>query len=146
MVLKRIEAWAIVKKQWIRKNCWISKSSLEDEVTRCDVKLCDVKYINFGGQFHDKASDRLFWIYLSNNTYFSFINLVYKLVKFVTVKVLSKNFEEEVNKRIQVDWAAFGKLRRVFVSSITSMSESSILETLISLKCFVAYDYLNLYL
>jgi hypothetical protein len=35
-----------------------------------------------------------------------------------TLQLGSNNFEDEINRRIQLGWAAFGKLRRVFSSSI----------------------------
>jgi hypothetical protein len=35
-----------------------------------------------------------------------------------TLQLGRNNFEDEVNRRIQLAWAAFGKLRRVFSSSI----------------------------
>lgn len=39
-----------------------------------------------------------------------------------TVQLGKSNFEKEVNRRIQLGWAAFGKLRRVFSSKIPQSS------------------------
>jgi hypothetical protein len=47
------------------------------------------------------------------------LKVVQKYVYFgQTLQLGRNNFEDEVNKRIQLGWAAFGKLRRVFPSSI----------------------------
>jgi hypothetical protein len=46
-------------------------------------------------------------------------DVVQKYVYFgQTLQLGRNNFEEEVNRTIQLDWAVFGKLRRVFSSSI----------------------------
>jgi hypothetical protein len=43
-----------------------------------------------------------------------------------TLQLGRNNFEDEVNRRIQLGWAAFGKLRRVFSSSIPQSLKTKI--------------------
>jgi hypothetical protein len=43
-----------------------------------------------------------------------------------TLQLGRNNFEDEVNRRIQLSWAAFGKLRRVFSSSITQSLKTEV--------------------
>jgi hypothetical protein len=43
-----------------------------------------------------------------------------------TLQLGRNNFEDEVDRRIQLGWAAFGKLRRVFSSSIPQILKTKV--------------------